>query len=216
MSRRIAKGIITGDKVIEELDNSGIRGLGGAGFPVGRKWRIVRDQPGEKLMALNLDEGEPGTFKDRTYLERDPHRFLEGILIAATVGGIKKCYVYLRDEYHGCRELLENSIDEMKKNLEFDLPYFELRRGAGAYICGEESAMIESIEGKRGEPRKRPPYIAQVGLFGKPTLEHNFESLYWVRDFVEKGANWFSDFGSNGRKGLRSFSVSGRVKNPGV
>ena len=216
LSRKIAKGIIPADKVIEELDNSGIRGLGGAGFPVGRKWRIVRDQPGEKLMALNLDEGEPGTFKDRTYLERDPHRFLEGVLIAATVVGIKKCYIYLRDEYHGCRELLEKSIDEMKKNLEFDLPYFELRRGAGAYICGEESAMIESIEGKRGEPRKRPPYIAQVGLFGKPTLEHNFESLYWVRDIVEKGANWFSDFGKNGRKGLRSFSVSGRVKNPGV
>ena len=216
LSRKIAKGIIPADKVIEELDNSGIRGLGGAGFPVGRKWRIVRDQPGEKLMALNLDEGEPGTFKDRTYLERDPHRFLEGVLIAATVVGIKKCYIYLRDEYHGCRELLEKSIDEMKKNLEFDLPYFELRRGAGAYICGEESAMIESIEGKRGEPRKRPPYIAQVGLFGKPTLEHNFESLYWVRDIVEKGANWFSDFGRNGRKGLRSFSVSGRVKNPGV
>ena len=216
LSRRLAKGIINGDKVIEELDNSGIRGLGGAGFPVGRKWRIVRDQPGEKLMALNLDEGEPGTFKDRTYLERDPHRFLEGILVAATVVGIKKCYIYLRDEYHGCRELLDRSIDEMKKNLEFDLPYFELRRGAGAYICGEESAMIESIEGKRGEPRKRPPYIAQVGLFGKPTLEHNFESLYWVRDIVEKGADWFSDFGKNGRKGLRSFSVSGRVKNPGV
>ena len=167
-------------------------------------------------MALNLDEGEPGTFKDRTYLERDPHRFLEGVLIAAAVVGIKKCYIYLRDEYHGCRELLDKSIEEMKKNLEFDLPYFELRRGAGAYICGEESAMIESIEGKRGEPRKRPPYIAQVGLFGKPTLEHNFESLYWVRDIVEKGADWFSSFGKNGRKGLRSYSVSGRVKRPGV
>ncbi len=216
LSRKVAEGIITGDSVIEELDSSGIRGLGGAGFPVGRKWRIVRDQPGEKLMALNLDEGEPGTFKDRTYLERDPHRFLEGILIAATVVGIKKCYIYLRDEYHGCRELLAKSIDEMQKNLEFNLPYLELRRGAGAYICGEESAMIESIEGKRGEPRKRPPYIAQVGLFGRPTLEHNFESLYWVRDIVEKGADWFSGFGRNGRKGLRSYSVSGRVRNPGV
>jgi len=216
--KKIADGEISASMVIEELDNSGIRGLGGAGFPVGRKWKIVKEQPGEKLMALNLDEGEPGTFKDRTYLERDPHRFLEGMLIAAVVVEIRKCFIYLRDEYHGCREILARAIEELQKNLgpQFKLPDIELRRGAGAYICGEESAMIESIEGKRGEPRKRPPYIAQVGLFGKPTLEHNFESLYWVRDIVEKGANWFSDFGRNGRKGLRSFSVSGRVKNPGV
>jgi formate dehydrogenase len=190
--------------------------LGGAGFPAGRKWRIVREQPSPRLMAVNIDEGEPGTFKDRTYLERDPHRFLEGLLIAAQVVGIDACYIYLRDEYHGCRELLEIELAKLRANPPCPLPTIELRRGAGAYICGEESAMIESIEGKRGEPRMRPPYIAQVGLFGRPTLEHNFETLYWVRDIVEKGPDWFSGFGRHGRKGLRSFSVSGRVKHPGV
>jgi formate dehydrogenase len=167
-------------------------------------------------MAVNIDEGEPGTFKDRTYLERDPHRFLEGLLIAARVVGIDACYIYLRDEYHGCREILEKELAVLKSQAQFPLPHIELRRGAGAYICGEESAMIESIEGKRGEPRMRPPYIAQVGLFGRPTLEHNFETLYWVRDILTKGAAWFSSYGRNGRKGLRSFSVSGRVKFPGV
>jgi formate dehydrogenase len=167
-------------------------------------------------MAVNIDEGEPGTFKDRTYLERDPHRFLEGLLIAAQVVGIASCYIYLRDEYHGCRVILETELAKLRANPPCELPTIELRRGAGAYICGEESAMIESIEGKRGEPRMRPPYIAQVGLFGRPTLEHNFETLYWVRDIVERGAGWFSSFGRNGRKGLRSFSVSGRVKHPGV
>jgi formate dehydrogenase len=167
-------------------------------------------------MAVNIDEGEPGTFKDRTYLERDPHRFLEGMLVAAQVVGIDAIYIYLRDEYHGCRELLTQALTQLQANPPCPLPHIELRRGAGAYICGEESAMIESIEGKRGEPRMRPPYIAEVGLFGRPTLEHNFETLYWVRDIVQKGPDWFSGFGRHGRKGLRSFSVSGRVKQPGV
>ena len=203
-------------KVLQAMEDSGLRGLGGAGFPAGRKWRIVRDQPSPKLMAVNIDEGEPGTFKDRTYLERDPHRFLEGMLVAAQVVGIDAIYVYLRDEYHGCRELLTQALAQLQANPPCPLPHIELRRGAGAYICGEESAMIESIEGKRGEPRMRPPYIAEVGLFGRPTLEHNFETLYWVRDIVQKGADWFSGFGRHGRKGLRSFSVSGRVKKPGV
>ena len=216
----LAAALVNGEHevegVIKAMEDSGLRGLGGAGFPAGRKWRIVRDQPAPRVMAVNIDEGEPGTFKDRTYLERDPHRFLEGLLIAAQVVGIDACYVYLRDEYHGCRAILEAELAKLKANPPCHLPTIELRRGAGAYICGEESAMIESIEGKRGEPRMRPPYIAQVGLFGRPTLEHNFETLYWVRDIVEKGAGWFSGFGRNGRKGLRSFSVSGRVKHPGV
>jgi len=180
------------ETVIKAMEDSGLRGLGGAGFPAGRKWRIVRDQTAPKLMAVNIDEGEPGTFKDRTYLERDPHRFLEGMLIAAQVVGIDACYIYLRDEYHGCRELLANEIQKLQANPPYKLPLIELRRGAGAYICGEESAMIESIEGKRGEPRMRPPYIAQVGLFGRPTLEHNFETLYWVRDIVQRGVMVFS------------------------
>ncbi len=203
-------------QIIQTMESSGLRGLGGAGFPAGKKWRIVREQKAPRLMAVNIDEGEPGTFKDRTYLERDPHRFIEGMLIAAQVVGIDAIYIYLRDEYHGCRQLLETELARLKANPPCPLPLIELRRGAGAYICGEESAMIESIEGKRGEPRMRPPYIAQVGLFGRPTLEHNFETLYWVRDVLQKGADWFSGFGRHGRKGLRSFSVSGRVKNPGV
>ncbi|MFM1907499.1 MAG: hypothetical protein RLZZ591_1176 [Pseudomonadota bacterium] len=202
--------------IIQTMEDSGLRGLGGAGFPAGRKWRIVRGQSAPRLMAVNIDEGEPGTFKDRTYLERDPHRFLEGLLVAAQVVGVDACYIYLRDEYHGCRALLEAELAQLQANPPCPLPTIELRRGAGAYICGEESAMIESIEGKRGEPRMRPPYIAEVGLFGRPTLEHNFETLYWVRDIVEKGAAWFSGFGRYGRKGLRSFSVSGRVRRPGV
>lgn len=216
----LLKAIVSGAKdsesVIKAMEDSGLRGLGGAGFPAGRKWRIVKDQPAPKLMAINIDEGEPGTFKDRTYLERDPHRFLEGMLIAAHVVGVSACYIYLRDEYHGCRELLQEELAKLIANPPCALPTIELRRGAGAYICGEESAMIESIEGKRGEPRMRPPYIAQIGLFGRPTLEHNFETLYWVRDIVQRGPTWFSGFGRNGRKGLRSFSVSGRVKQPGV
>jgi formate dehydrogenase len=216
LAAALVNGEHDAESVILAMESSGLRGLGGAGFPAGRKWRIVRDQPAPKLMAVNIDEGEPGTFKDRTYLERDPHRFLEGLLIAAQVVGIEACYIYLRDEYHGCRAILEAELAKLHANPPCPLPHIELRRGAGAYICGEESAMIESIEGKRGEPRMRPPYIAQVGLFGRPTLEHNFETLYWVRDIVEKGADWFSRFGRNGRKGLRSFSVSGRVKFPGV
>ncbi len=205
------------EAVIKEMENSGLRGLGGAGFPAGRKWRIVRAEAGPRLMAINIDEGEPGTFKDRVYLERDPHRFLEGMLIAAWAVGIEKIYIYLRDEYHGCRTLLEAELAKLRAEPAMaNAPEIELRRGAGAYICGEESAMIESIEGKRGMPRLRPPYVAQVGLFGRPTLEHNFETLYWVRQILEQGGEWFASHGVNGRKGLRSFSVSGRVKNPGV
>ncbi|HEV7856157.1 MAG TPA: NAD(P)H-dependent oxidoreductase subunit E [Herminiimonas sp.] len=205
------------ESLIKIMEDSGLRGLGGAGFPTGRKWRIVRGEAGPRLMAVNIDEGEPGTFKDRVYLERDPHRFLEGMLIAAWVVGIETIYVYLRDEYHSCRALLEAEIEKLNANPPIgSMPEIILRRGAGAYICGEESAMIESIEGKRGMPRLRPPSVAQVGLFGRPTLEHNFETLHWVRDIVQKGSAWFSSYGLNGRKGLRSFSVSGRVKNPGV
>jgi formate dehydrogenase beta subunit len=205
------------ESVLKTMEDSGLRGLGGAGFPAGRKWRIVRSERAPRMMAVNIDEGEPGTFKDRWYLERDPHRFLEGMLIAAWAVDISAIYVYLRDEYHGCRALLEAELAKLQANPPVSpLPKIELRRGAGAYICGEESAMIESIEGKRGMPRLRPPYVAQVGLFGRPTLEHNFETLYWVRELLEKGGAWFASQGRNGRKGLRSFSVSGRVKNPGV
>jgi formate dehydrogenase len=216
----LAAAVVNGEEdaeaVLEAMEDSGLRGLGGAGFPAGRKWRIVREQTSPRLMAVNIDEGEPGTFKDRTYLERDPHRFLEGLLVAAQVVGIEAVYIYLRDEYHGARAILQQALAELMADPPCPLPMIELRRGAGAYICGEESAMIESIEGKRGEPRLRPPYIAQVGLFGRPTLEHNFETLYWVRDIVQRGPDWFSGFGRHGRQGLRSFSVSGRVKQPGV
>lgn len=218
---RLLASCLAGDKsaesVLDSLSESGLRGLGGAGFPVAQKWRIVRDQPAPRLMAVNIDEGEPGTFKDRHYLEKDPHRFLEGMLIAASVVDIETIYIYLRDEYAGCRQLLERELSLLKKNPPVDcLPTIHLRRGAGAYICGEESAMIESIEGKRGMPRLRPPFLAQKGLFDRPTLEHNMESLYWVRELLEKGEKWFIEQGLNGRKGLRSFSVSGRVNRPGV
>ena len=205
------------EPVLKTMEDSGLRGLGGAGFPAGRKWRIVRAEKGPRLMAINIDEGEPGTFKDRTYLERDPHRFLEGMLIAAWVVDIEDIYIYLRDEYHGCRALLEAEVKKLQANPPMaKMPTIHVRRGAGAYICGEESAMIESIEGKRGMPRLRPPYVAQIGLFGRPTLEHNFETLYWVRQILEQGGAWFASHGRNGRKGLRSFSVSGRVNKPGV
>ena len=204
------------ESVIKTLEDSGLRGLGGAGFPAGRKWRIVRAEPAPRLMAVNIDEGEPGTFKDRYYLERDPHRFLEGMLIAAWAVGIDEIYIYLRDEYAACRVVLAKEIAALEADPPCALPRIHVRRGAGAYICGEESAMIESIEGKRGMPRLRPPFVAQVGLFGRPTLEHNMETLYWVRDILERGAGWFGGQGRHGRKGLRSFSVSGRVANPGV
>jgi NADH:ubiquinone oxidoreductase subunit F (NADH-binding)/NADH:ubiquinone oxidoreductase subunit E len=206
----------TREGMTKVMEDSGLRGLGGAGFPVGRKWKSVAAEPEPRLMAVNIDEGEPGTFKDRWYLERDPHRFLEGMLVAAWAVGISEIYVYLRDEYAGCRKILEDELQKLKAAPPCALPPIHLRRGAGAYICGEESAMIESIEGKRGMPRLRPPYVAQVGLFGRPTLEHNMESVYWVREIVEKGAAWFAGHGRNGRKGLRSFSVSGRVKKPGM
>jgi len=205
-------GARSADAVIAELEQSGLRGLGGAGFPAGRKWRIVRNETGPRLMAVNIDEGEPGTFKDRFYLERNPRQFIEGMLIAAWAVGIEDIYVYLRDEYHDCRKLLQREL----ARLDGETPRIHLRRGAGAYICGEESAMIESIEGKRGMPRLRPPYVAQAGLFGRPTLEHNFETLYWVPEILAKGAHWFTSHGRHGRTGLRSFSVSGRVKEPGV
>ncbi len=204
------------DDVIGSLEDSNLRGLGGAGFPVGRKWHILKDQPAPKLIAINIDEGEPGTFKDRHYLETDPHRFIEGALIAHWAIDASDIYVYLRDEYAGCRKILEKEIQSLQDNPPCPLPAIHLRRGAGAYICGEESAMIESIEGKRGMPRLRPPYLAEVGLFGRPTLEHNMESLHWVRDIIEKGAEWFTSHGRNDRKGLRSFSVSGRINKPGV
>jgi len=216
----LAAACVAGNKtpadVISVMENSGLRGLGGAGFPTGRKWKLVSAEPAPRLLAINIDEGEPGTFKDRYYLERDPHRFLEGALIAAWAVGIDAIYIYLRDEYHGCREILEREIAALQANPPYAIPHIHLRRGAGAYICGEESAMIESIEGKRGEPRLRPPYVAQVGLFGRPTLEHNMETLHWVREILEKGPEWFAGHGRHGRKGLRSFSVSGRVKKPGV
>jgi len=209
-------GTRTRDEITKIMEDSGLRGLGGAGFPAGRKWRIVAAEPEPRLMAVNIDEGEPGTFKDRWYLERDPHRFLEGMLVAAWCAGVGEIYLYLRDEYAGCRAVLERELEKLQKNPPCALPPIHLRRGAGAYICGEESAMIESIEGKRGMPRLRPPYVAQVGLFGYPTLEHNLETVFWVRQIVEQGADWFARHGRHGRKGLRSFSVSGRVQKPGV
>ena len=202
--------------IIAALDASGLRGLGGAGFPTGRKWQIVRGYEGPRLMAVNADEGEVGTFKDRHYLERNPHRFLEGVLIAAWAVEAQSVYIYLRDEYPAVREILLKEIAALREADLVNRTQVHLRRGAGAYICGEESSMIESIEGKRGLPRHRPPYVAEVGLFGRPTLVQNVETMYWVRDIVEKGAPWFASQGRNGGKGLRSYSVSGRVVEPGV
>lgn len=204
------------EEIMSILESSNLRGLGGAGFPVGRKWRLLREQAKPKMIAINIDEGEPGTFKDRFYLERDPHRFIEGTLIANWAIDAEKIYLYLRDEYAGCRKILEREFEALKQSPPCALPEIHLRRGAGAYICGEESAMIESIEGKKGMPRLRPPYVAEVGLFGHPTLEHNMESMHWVRDIIENGAEWFSTQGRHERHGLRSFSVSGRVQKPGV
>jgi formate dehydrogenase len=206
----------TRDDIIKAVGDAGLRGLGGAGFPTGRKWTLVRGEPAPRLMAVNGDEGEPGTFKDRHYLERDPHRFIEGMLIAAWVVEAAEAYFYLRDEYPEVRLKIQEELAKVEAAGLTAFTRVEMRRGAGAYICGEESAMIESIEGKRGLPRHRPPYVAQVGLFGRPTLEQNVETLFWVRDIVEKGAAWFTSYGRRDRKGLRSYSVSGRVKNPGV
>ncbi|MEM7069078.1 MAG: NAD(P)H-dependent oxidoreductase subunit E [Pseudomonadota bacterium] len=204
------------EQVLEILKDSGLRGLGGAGFPSHMKWKFVRGYEGPRLMTINGDEGEPGTFKDRYYLERDPHRMFEGALIAAHFVEAERIYVYMRDEYPAVLEILRNEIAALEDAGICDKGFIELRRGAGAYICGEESAMIESIEGKRGLPRHRPPYIAEVGVFGRPTLNHNVETLWWIRDILEKGANWFADQGKEGHPGPRSWSVSGRVKNPGV
>ena len=209
---RVRTGGLPREDLLKALDDASLRGLGGAGFPTGRKWRAVLGEPGPRLMAVNGDEGEPGTFKDRYYLERDPHRFLEGMLIGAHVVEAPEVYIYIRDEYPACREILTREIAKLPSGG----PKLHLRRGAGAYICGEESSLLESIEGKRGLPRHKPPYPFQVGLFGQPTLINNIETLWWVRDIVEKGADWWKSHGRNERQGLRSFSVSGRVKNPGV
>lgn len=206
----------TPDELVSILQESPLRGLGGAGFPTGLKWKIVRGYSGTRLMAVNADEGEPGTFKDRYYLEREPHRFLEGMAVAAWVVEAETIYIYLRDEYPAIREILLVEIEAAKQAGLLEFCEIELRRGAGAYICGEESSMIESIEGKRGLPRHRPPYVAECGLFGQPTLVQNVETLYWIRDVVEKGVDWFASHGKNGSKGLRSYSVSGRVAEPGV
>jgi formate dehydrogenase len=209
---RLRKGELPKEDLLKALDDASLRGLGGAGFPTGRKWRAVLGEPGPRLMAVNGDEGEPGTFKDRYYLETDPHRFLEGTLIGAHVVEAPDVYIYLRDEYPACREILEREIAKLPPGG----PVLHLRRGAGAYICGEESSLLESIEGKRGLPRHKPPYPFQVGLFGLPTLINNIETLWWVRDIAERGADWWKSHGRNGRLGLRSYSVSGRVKNPGM
>ena len=204
------------DDIISALEDSELRGLGGAGFPTGRKWRIVSAYPRPRLMAVNADEGEPGTFKDRFYLEQDPHRFIEGMLIGAWAVEADTCYLYLRDEYPAVRQLITVELEKVDAAGLLGNLNVELRRGAGAYICGEESAMIESIEGKRGLPRNRPPYVAEVGLFGRPTLENNVETLYWIRDILQRGPEWYANAGRNGCKGWRSYSVSGRVKEPGV
>lgn len=209
---RVRSGELSKDDLLKALDDASLRGLGGAGFPTGRKWRAVLGEPGPRLMAINGDEGEPGTFKDRYYLETDPHRFIEGMLIGAHVVQASDVYIYIRDEYPASREILEREIAKLPAGG----PALHMRRGAGAYICGEESSLLESIEGKRGLPRHKPPYPFQVGLFGLPTLINNIETLWWVRDIVERGADWWKDNGRHERRGLRSFSVSGRVKNPGM
>lgn len=209
-------GTRTREEIIRIVSDAGLRGLGGAGFPTGRKWSLVRSEPAPRLMAVNGDEGEPGTFKDRFYLSRDPHRFIEGMLLGAWVIEAPDVYFYLRDEYPEVRLMIQDEIAKVEAAGLMKHTRFHMRRGAGAYICGEESAMIESIEGKRGLPRHRPPYVAQVGLFGRPTLEQNVETLYWIRDIVEQGVGWFTSYGRHERKGFRSFSVSGRVKEPGV
>ena len=216
VANKIKNGVISKKQVLDSLNESGLKGKGGAGFPTGKKWEIVSNYNGKKYVAVNGDEGEPGTFKDRSYLESDPHRFLEGALIASYFINAQKVYIYMRDEYPTVIKILLDEINKMEDEKIIPKDFFIVRRGAGAYICGEESAMIESIEGKRGLPRHRPPYVAEIGLFGCPTLTNNLETLFWVRDIIEKGAKWFAEKGSNGNKGFHSFSVSGRVKNPGV
>ena len=216
IANKIKNGVISKKQVLDSLNESGLKGKGGAGFPTGKKWDIVSNYNGKKYVAVNGDEGEPGTFKDRSYLESDPHRFLEGALIASYFINAQKVYIYMRDEYPTVIKILLDEINKMEDEKIIPKDFFVVRRGAGAYICGEESAMIESIEGKRGLPRHRPPYVAEIGLFGCPTLTNNLETLFWVRDIIEKGAKWFAEKGSNGNKGFHSFSVSGRVKNPGV
>ena len=216
IAKKIKNGVISKKQVLDSLNESGLKGKGGAGFPTGKKWEIVSNYNGKKYVAVNGDEGEPGTFKDRSYLESDPHRFLEGALIASYFINAHKVYIYMRDEYPAVIKILLDEINKMEDEEIIPKDFFIVRRGAGAYICGEESAMIESIEGKRGLPRHRPPYVAEIGLFGCPTLTNNLETLFWVRDIIEKGAKWFAEKGSNGNKGFHSFSVSGRVKNPGV
>lgn len=206
----------TPEEIIDTLSKAGLQGLGGAGFPAGRKWEFVRDYPAPRYMTVNGDEGEPGTFKDRHCLESKPHQFLEGALIAATAVEAERLFIYIRDEFPACLEILHREIKSLTEAAFVPAGFIELRRGAGAYICGEESAMIESIEGKRGLPRHRPPYIAEVGVFNRPTLNHNVETLFWIPEILTKGPAWFADQGLNGAKGLRSWSVSGWVKNPGV
>jgi formate dehydrogenase len=213
---QVRSGVLRAEAIIEALQASGLRGLGGAGFPPGKKWQFVRSYAGPRLMSINGDEGEPGTFKDRWFLERDPHRTLEGALIAAHCVEAERIYFYMRNEYPGVLEILRREIAALEAGGIAPPGFIELRRGAGAYICGEESAMLESIEGKRGLPRNRPPYIAEVGIFGRPTLNQNVETLWWIRDIVQKGADWFAKQGRDGHPGPRSWSVSGRVKKPGV
>ena len=217
---KVLEACLSGERIVEDviatLSDGGLRGLGGAGFPTGRKWSLVRAEPGPRFMAVNGDEGEPGTFKDRYYLERRPHQFLEGMLIGAWAVEASEVFIYMRDEYPAVLEILRREVPKLEAAGLSRHTKVHIRRGAGAYICGEESAMIESIEGKRGLPRHRPPYVAQVGIFGRPTLVNNVETLYWVPQILKKGAEWFASQGKNGAKGFRSYSVSGRVKNPGV
>lgn len=214
--RQVYAAELEKEQIINTLKDASLRGLGGAGFPTGLKWDIVSKEKGPRFLVVNIDEGEPGTIKDGVYLAQNPHQFLEGMLIGAEVVDCEACYIYLRDEYPAQNELLKREIAELQKKMDLPLPPIYLRRGAGAYICGEESALIESLEGKRGMPRLRPPFVANVGLFNRPTLVNNFETLYWIPIILSKGSDWFASHGANGRKGLRSYSVSGRVKNPGV
>lgn len=214
--RRCYDGKLSREQVISSLESSSLCGLGGAGFSTGRKWRIVRGFPGPRLMAVNADEGEPGTFKDRYFIQEKVHQFLEGVLIGMWAVEAEACYIYIRDEYPAARAILINAIARLEEAALLEPGRVHVRRGAGAYICGEESAMLESIEGKRGIPRHKPPFAAEVGLFNRPTLINNVETLFWVRDVLENGPEWFSKHGRNGRKGLRTFSVSGRVREPGA